>query len=177
MSFAAKRFATAFYDVAIAAGAWEKVFQDIKQLSHWGTYPEFASFCSNALIPQHQAHQVIIELCKASKFHPLTQSFLCVVVDHRRLGQLQVILTEVLKLQFEHSNCMIAEVTSAHKLSALALQGLEDMMTERFKKKIFMNSKLSPAVIGGVCIRIGSYLYDATLKHQLTQLSNNLKEA
>lgn len=177
MSLAAKRYASAFYDVALAADAWEKILKDMKQLSQWGTHPEFSRFCGNVLLPADLKHKIVLELSTAAQFHPLTQSFLYVVIDHYRLPLLQLMITEVLKMHFEKSNCLIADITSGYHLSDEVVSGLDQMLTERFKKKIFINQKLNPGVIGGVCIRVGSYLYDATLKHQLTQLSNNLKEA
>ena len=75
-----------------------------------------------------------------------------------------------------HQNIVRAEVTSAAPLSPEKTKALEDSLSKVTGKKIDLSVSVDPELLGGVVARIGSTVYDGSVKTQLERMRQQLVE-
>jgi F-type H+-transporting ATPase subunit delta len=74
----------------------------------------------------------------------------------------------------EHQNVVPADVTTAVPLSPEALSRLEDGLRAATGKQITMRVSVDPALLGGVVARVGSTVYDGSIRTQLKKMRDQL---
>ncbi|HHY15049.1 MAG TPA: ATP synthase F1 subunit delta, partial [Firmicutes bacterium] len=78
------------------------------------------------------------------------------------------------KLVLEAQNTAVAEVTSAVTLSDASLARLTKRLEELSRKKIILRNKVDPKIGGGLIIRIGGRVVDASVSNALQRLAQSL---
>ena len=76
-----------------------------------------------------------------------------------------------------HRGAISAEVTTALPLSAAQASGVAAALRQALGKDPEIETRVDPAILGGVKVRVGSRLYDASLKSKLDSLKFALKRA
>ncbi len=66
------------------------------------------------------------------------------------------------------------EVTSSSPLSESMLESLEKSFTQKYQKSVKVKSFIDPSLIGGLKVRIGDDVYDASIAAQLNQIANEI---
>lgn len=102
------------------------------------------------------------------------RNFLFVVIDHRRIHELGNIVEAFDLLLDERLGFVRAEVASAQPLSDLQRGELESELSRISGKKARIAFSTDPALIGGVVARVGSKVYDGTVRGQLERLREKL---
>ena len=74
----------------------------------------------------------------------------------------------------EFTNVVEAEVTSAVPLGDDAVQAIGRAIGKRIGRQLAMTSRVDAALIGGVVTRIGSVVYDGSVKRQLERMKDAL---
>ena len=75
-----------------------------------------------------------------------------------------------------HQNIVRAEVTSAAPLSPEKTKALEDSLSKVTGKKVELSVSVDPELLGGVVAKIGSTVYDGSVKTQLERMRQELVE-
>jgi F-type H+-transporting ATPase subunit delta len=75
-----------------------------------------------------------------------------------------------------HQNIVRADVTSAAPLSPEKTKALEESLAIVTGKKVVLSVGVDPALLGGVVARIGSTVYDGSVKTQLQRMRQELVE-
>lgn len=110
--------------------------------------------------------------------HPYMRNFLMVLVDRRRILLLEPICQQYLALLRELNQTVLAEVNSAVELTETQQQAVrEKVMAMTTAHQVELDSKIDPELIGGVIIKVGSQVIDASLRGQLRRLSLRLSSA
>ena len=99
---------------------------------------------------------VLAELTPRLELEPLTRNFLSVVIRHERRG------------------VAVAEIATARPLDEAEKQELAGALAVRTGRQVRMNFSLDPALIGGVTARVGSTIYDGSVRGQLARLRADL---
>ena len=96
------------------------------------------------------------------------------VIDHRRIGVIGEI-REAFELQLdERLGFVRAEVSSAAPLNAPLSAGLESELSKLTGKRMRLRFDVDPALLGGVVARIGSTVYDGSVRGELRELGKKL---
>src|SRR5277367_6412120 len=104
----------------------------------------------------------------------LIRNFVYVVIDHRRIGVFSDI-REAFELQLdERLGFVRAEVSSAAPLPASLSAGLEAELAKLTGKRMRLRFDVDPELLGGVVARIGSTVYDGSIRGELRQLGKKL---
>ena len=106
----------------------------------------------------------------------LIRNFLFVIINHRRIGIVGEIREAFELLLDERMGFVRAEVTSAAALDEQRGAGLEAELSRVTGKRMRLRFTVDPALLGGVVARIGSTVYDGSLRGQLQQLRRQLTE-
>ena len=107
----------------------------------------------------------------------MTDDFVGVVANNRRLRNLREIVAAFLALVAEKRGVVTAVVVTAHPLGNVQEQQLRARLIEAGYGNVEISKELDPALLGGMVVRIGSRLYDTSLKSRLQRLQYALKGA
>ena len=105
------------------------------------------------------------------------RNFIAVMMDHQRLASLDEILAEYDMVADEGSGIAEAEITSAHPLHAEDRAVLEEQVARLAGGRVRASYKEDSALLGGAIVRIGSTVYDGSVRAQLQQLKERLINA
>jgi F-type H+-transporting ATPase subunit delta len=108
---------------------------------------------------------------------PQVRNFIAVIVDHQRLEELNEILSEYHAVADERSNLAEAEITSAHPLNDQDRAELEAQVAKLAGGRIRATYHQDANLLGGAVVRIGSTVYDGSIRAQLQQLKQKLVNA
>ncbi|MBD1856212.1 MULTISPECIES: ATP synthase F1 subunit delta [Leptolyngbya] len=110
--------------------------------------------------------------------HPFTRNFLMLLVDRRRITFLEGICQQYRKLLRKLKQAVLAEVISTVELSddqKNAIRSKVIAMTNA--NSVDIETKIDPELIGGVIIKVGSQVIDASLRGQLRRITLRLTSA
>ncbi|MGB1824829.1 MAG: ATP synthase F1 subunit delta, partial [Candidatus Puniceispirillaceae bacterium] len=107
----------------------------------------------------------------------LTRRFVGVVAGNNRLFALDAMITAYLAELARRRGEITAEVTSARALNDEQLQQLTESLRAKLGGKIAVDPKVDPSLIGGLVVRVGSRMIDASLKTKLQRLQYAMKGA
>lgn len=105
------------------------------------------------------------------------RNFIAVIVDHKRLNELNEIISEYAAIADEQEGFADAEITSARPLDAEAKAELESQVGKLAGGRVRATYVEDPALLGGAVVRIGSTVYDGSIRTQLEQLKQRLVNA
>ena len=109
------------------------------------------------------------------KVHPFTLNFLQILVDRRRIFYMDAILQRYLDLLREYRKITLAEVTSAAALTPAQEQSIRERVIKMTgSSNVELNIKVDPRLLGGMIVRVGDKVIDASLKGQLRKLALQL---
>ena len=108
---------------------------------------------------------------------PQVRNFLAVIMDHQRLHELGEILAEYHAVADEQAHTAEAEITSARPLHADDRAELESRVARLAGGQVRATYREDPTLLGGAVVRIGSTVYDGSIRAQLQQLKQKLADA
>lgn len=179
MAAVAGRYARAFAEVAAAQNMDpEKTIQELDQLNAlFAGNHELHSVFLNPAVPHEQKLGLVDALVKKMDGSKMLRNFLAVLIDHRRVGQIGEIAREFREQLDERMGIADAQVSSARELSAAEKKTLEAQLAEVTGKKIRAHYVSDPALLGGAVVRIGSTVYDGSVRGQLHKLREEIAGA
>jgi F-type H+-transporting ATPase subunit delta len=125
-------------------------------------------------IQNSRKRAVISKLLERAGESPLIRNFLYVLVDHRRIGILSEI-REAFELDIdERLGFARAEVISAVTLDHHVSANLESELSRLTGKRMRLRFLIDPSLLGGVVTRIGSKVYDGSVRGELRELGRKL---
>ncbi len=98
------------------------------------------------------------------------RNFLFVVIDHRRIDELPSMVEAFEALLDERLGFVRANVSSARLLTDAQKGSLEAELSRLSGKRAKLTFVIDPSLIGGVVARLGSRVYDGSVKGQLEKL-------
>ena len=105
---------------------------------------------------------------------PKASRFLTLLLHHKRLDLLAAIVDALPEAWSERHGVVTYEVTSAVPLTAAQQDRLTKSLEASEKKPVRLICKIDPAVVGGLALRKGHIVYDASIEGQLTALKERL---
>jgi F-type H+-transporting ATPase subunit delta len=177
-SAVANRYAHALVDIVMAPGSPLKPEDAVAQLRTVQALLDESAELRTALltpaIPTSRKRAVMGKLLEMSGAAPLIHNFVYVVIDHRRIGGFADI-REAFELRLdERLGFVRAEVSSAAPLNPPLSAGLESELSKLTGKRMRLRFNVDPALLGGVVARIGSTVYDGSVRGELRELGKKL---
>jgi F-type H+-transporting ATPase subunit delta len=117
----------------------------------------------------------VIESVFGSQVNSVTKSFLLLLVDRKRIAFLGEIINEFKSLLRVIDQVSLAEITTALQLSGAQEDSLRDRVKSLTKaRSVELDIIVNPDLIGGVIIKVGSQVVDASIRGQLRRLKSSL---
>jgi len=100
----------------------------------------------------------------------IVQNFLELLVEKHRVPAIFRIRREYDALWEEENKLLPVEVTSAIELDKETVQNIGDKIGERTGRKVQLESKVDPDILGGIVVRVGDRILDASIANRLESL-------
>lgn len=171
----ARRYATALADVVTKSGDTAAVKSELKTWDELiSSNAELHSAFSSPAVPQAKKSGVLEGLIGRTKPTKTTANFLRVLLQNNRLTDLAAINERFDSVIEEREGVVQAYVASAHELSEDQKAELKTNVEKLTGKKVTLNFSIDPELIGGVVTRVGSTVYDGSVRTQLENLREKL---
>jgi F-type H+-transporting ATPase subunit delta len=171
----ANRYAKALFDVALEEKAdVAQVDRDLAAVvTMMQASPELAA-ASNRGLNDATRRSLIEAVSKAMTLTTPVTKLLVLLAQDRKLGYLPDLATAFRERLLAHQNIVRAEVTSAAPLSPEKTKALEESLSRVTGKKVELSVSIDPELLGGVVAKIGSTVYDGSVKTQLQRMRQDL---
>lgn len=119
----------------------------------------------------------VLAVLEAQGFGQLLRNFVGVVAENRRLPVLRRVLSALDALAIARRGEVVAEVVSVAPLSSEQRAQLQVRLAEAGYSRITIRERVDSSLLGGLVVRVGAKLYDASLKTRLFRLHYAMKGA
>ena len=172
----AQHYADALAEVAVAQDSPETVrrqFSDFLALLEESE--QLAILLASPAVSRANKHAVAQALVERMKAGRTLRNFLFVVIDQRRVGLLQEVYQAFQAQLDERQGIARANVTSAHQLDEDEKKQLGKVLERLSGRRVEAHYRLDPALIAGAVVRVGSTIYDGSVRTQLERLRVRLE--
>ena len=164
----ARRYASALADVILQRGEAKEVQHELQQWEELlQTNAALQEVFRNPTIALDQKRAVLNKLIDRVKPRPTTANFLKVLLQNQRLTELPEINRKLTEILDERAGMVAAIVTTARPVPDNIQRNLEQRLTTLTQKKVRLDFEEDPDLIGGLVTRIGSTVYDSSVRNQL----------
>ena len=172
----AGRYATALFGLARDENQIDAVTRSLDTLeAAIAESADFRTLVTSPLVGRAEAGKAIRALTPTLGVDPITAKFLGVLADNGRLGELKAVIKTVRTLASGHRGETSAEVTSAHPLNDDQLARLKSNLKARLGRDVAVDAKVDPNLLGGLVVRLGSQMIDASIRTKLNNLAQVMK--
>ena len=174
----ATRYARALLDVAVRESDPERVAEELARIV--GRLTEDKALGQAVMSPKlpvairNNLVRALVE--RADLAQPLAR-LLVILAERGRLELLPTLLEVYRERLLMHQNIVRASVTSAAPLSGDTIQALEQRLSAVTGKQVQLAAEVDPSIIGGVVTKIGSTVYDGSVRTQLQKMKQQLVES
>ena len=171
----ARRYAFALADVVTKTNETDTVRSELKIWEELiGANPNLQTVFSNPAISHSNKEKVLEDLIGKTKPSRTTANFLRVLLRNARLTEIKEINERFAGVLEERSGVVPAQVISARPLSEAEKTEIKSNLEKLTSKRVRLNFKTDETIIGGVVTRLGSTVYDGSVKTQLEELKQRL---
>jgi F-type H+-transporting ATPase subunit delta len=175
---AGARYAQALFDLALETGRLEAVRADLKSLkAAWIESADLRRLAHSPVIAAEDQQKGLVAIADKAKFDRTTRNFLGLLAQNGRARDLGGVITGFETLYSAHTGVVAAEVVSAVALSPAQTATIRSALSQALGKDPEMTARIDPSILGGLKVKVGSKLFDASLKTKLDQMKFALKRA
>jgi len=176
MSVAANRYARALLDVLYPQNA-EAGLQQLQSFSELlKDQPTARRLLENPTFSTDRRRRLLKEISDASGFDRRIANFIDILIDRNRLPLLAEIIVAYQMHLDERLGVVRAQVTSSRPLDGLQQRELAAKLEQVTGKQVRMEVAIDPSLIGGVIAKVGSTIYDGSVRNQLSAFKSRLIE-
>lgn len=167
-------YAEALMSLATANDLVDRFDGEVRQLAELlENSPELQALVENPVVDAEGKKAVLQQV--AGDAHPLLRNFLLLLADKRRIVFLAEICAAFLALVRERKGIELAEVTTAVELTEAQRAAVESKVkTMTGASAVEIKTTTDSSLIGGVIIKVGSQVLDASLRGQLRRITLSL---
>lgn len=173
----ARKYARALADVAGEQHpeGLEKVTTEISLAAKvLGADGQISSFFDDPSVRSQDKDAAARTLAQQAGLGDLSLRFLAVLIENRRISWLPEIAAALQRIKDERMGVIPAETTLAIAPSEKEIERLRGALERMTGSRVRLTVKIDPRILGGARTRLGSRVYDGTLRHQLAVLHKRL---
>jgi len=107
---------------------------------------------------------------------PALMNFLALLIENHRMPVIFRIRHEFERLWDEENRTLAVEITSAIELDPAMTEGLGKTIGERAGRKVTLAARVDPDILGGIVVRVGNSILDASIRNRLEQLRRHVAQ-
>jgi F-type H+-transporting ATPase subunit delta len=170
------RYASAFADVVADAkldtAAIDRQFSDF--LATWEDSAELRTFFANPAVPASQKVEILDKLNAKLGMQKELRNLLAVLISNNRIGHVVEMAAAYRRILQQQSGVRPAQIVTARALSADERSALVAELAKVAGAKLDPSFKLDSTILGGAVVRIGSTVYDGSVRGRLDRLKEAL---
>ena len=172
----ATRYAAALFELAEDKHQLDAVAGDLAALAQMIIdSADLKRLINSPVLSRADQGKGIAAVLKAANFGDLTQKFIGLVAENRRLFAVPAMIRAFQKLLADKRGQMTAEVTAARALTAAQQAAVSDAIKRVVGGTVTIDVKVDPSLLGGLIVRVGSRMIDSSLKTKLQKLQFAMK--
>jgi F-type H+-transporting ATPase subunit delta len=172
----AGRYASALFDLARDERQIDSVGHSLERLKAALTESrELQGLVSSPLVSRDAAGKALDAVAPSLGLDPLTTRFMAVLARNGRLRQLPEVIRIFATLAADHRGETTAEVTTARPLQDDQAAALKAQLGARVGRHIRIDARVDPSILGGIVVRLGSQMIDASIRTKLNTLATAMK--
>lgn len=171
----ARRYSAALADAAIAGGTADTVKNELGQWSEmFSASPELTAVFRNPAISQADKTKIVESIIGKTSPSKATANFVRVLAQNGRMSELGEINTKFNAVLDERSGLAAAHILSARELPDSEKAEFVSQLEKMTGKRVSVTFEVDPDLIGGAITRIGSTVFDGSVRSKLENLREQL---
>jgi F-type H+-transporting ATPase subunit delta len=164
----ARAFADVVFDARLDAGRAIAGLRQIVALFEQSL--DLRRVWENPAVPADQKRKLLDVIVQRDGIDRPVRNLIAVLMDHRRLAFLPRIVEQLEKELDARMGFTEAQIASARELGDQEKRALETQIAKVTGRKVRAHYGLDPSLLGGAVVRIGSTIYDGSVKGQLERI-------
>ena len=174
----AGRYATALFELALESNAVAQVQGDLKAFDALvGANPDLQRLVRSPVFSADEQTRALLAVLGKAGIAGVAANFLRVVAANRRLFAVREIIRGFNARVAKHKGEVTAEVTVAEQLNDARMNEIRDALKAVTGKDVQVDVTVDPSIIGGLKVKVGSRMIDASLRTKLNSIKFAMKEA
>jgi F-type H+-transporting ATPase subunit delta len=172
------RYAQALFDLAQEQKQVSAVEADLKSLkAAIADSKDLRTLLGSPAFSTDDKAKGLVGVGAKAKFNMTTLKFLGLLASNGRAAALPAVIDAFARLSAAARGAVSAEVTTAVPLTPAQSKGVAAALRQSLGKDPEITTRIDPAILGGIKVKVGSRLFDASLKSKLDSLKFALKRA
>ncbi len=170
---AARRYAEAVFEIAARDGSYDRWADDLRLAATVVSDPVVARIVNSPAVPLRQRAKVL-GTALGDRISPAAVNLVKLLDQRGRLALLPALSTDYGRLVDRMRNVAAATVTSAAPLAAAETAAVQARIEAMTGQTVRLTSTVDPDLIGGLTVRVGDRLIDASVRGRLERLRDQL---
>lgn len=172
----ADRYAAALFDLADERKALDAVAGDLQSLrAMLRDSADLRRVIRSPVLSRDEQGKAMAALADKAQVSPLTRNFLGLLAQNRRLFALPEMIEGYLRRLAEARGEVTAHVLTAQDLSPQQRDAVNEQLRKAVGRKVAVDVEVDPSLLGGLVVRVGSRMVDASLRSKLHRLQLAMK--
>lgn len=172
----ARRYAAPLADVALAHNKADELDAELGVFAEMiGNNAELYELFASPVIPQVSKREVLDAIIKRAGPGELTANLLRTLLRNYRLQYVGAVHQEFRREMNLRKGIVVARVATAAPVGTSEQESLSRTLHQMTGKQVQLEFKTDPSLIGGVVTRVGSMVYDGSVRTQLQEIEQRLK--
>jgi F-type H+-transporting ATPase subunit delta len=172
----AGRYASALFDLALEQRQIDSVGKSLDTLRQaLLDSKDFAELIASPLVSRDAALKAFATLAPELSLDPITTNFLGVLARNGRKNELRAVIRDYRRIASDHRGEATAEVVTARPLNDDQLTALKNQLRSRAGREVNVDATVSPDILGGIVVKLGSQMIDASIRTKLNRLALAMK--
>jgi F-type H+-transporting ATPase subunit delta len=172
----AGRYASALFDLARDERQIESVGASLEALGQaLVDSKDFNELVTSPLVSREQARKSFSAVAPQLGLDPITTKLLGVLARNGRKSQLLAVIRAFRRLAADHRGETSAEVVTARAMTDDQLAELREQLRARAGSDVNIDAAIDPDILGGIVVRLGSQMIDASVRTKLNRLAQAMK--
>lgn len=172
MASVASTYARAFADVVLSAHLdANRAVGGLKEIARLlNDSADLQRVWENPAVPAEQKRNLLDAIVQREGIDKQVRNLIAVLIDHRRVPFLPRIVEQLEKELDARLGFAEAQISSARELDEAEKRTLESQIAKATGKKVRASYALDSSLLGGAVVRVGSTIYDGSVKGQLERI-------
>lgn len=177
VSGVAKRYSKAIFEIGLEEGNYRELLGELEDFNNTlEESREVKEVIESSVYNVQEKRNILQAVLGEKEYRDTTVRFLELVFEKKRIAYIGQIVDGVKALVEHHEGIERVEVTVPKSLDDDQREAILQTLSATMDKKIVLEEKVEPSIIGGVIIKSGSTVYDGSVKNQIHKLGENLKK-
>jgi len=178
VSGVAGRYATALFELALESKAIDQVQADLKAFDALvASSDDLKRLVKSPVFGAEEQAKALAAVLDKAGIKGIAANFLRVVTGNRRLFAVGQMIRGFNGLVAKHKGEVTAQVTVAEALNDARMKDIKDALKGVTGKDVNVDVTVDPSIIGGLKVKLGSRMIDASLRTKLNSIKFAMKEA